>query len=368
MIKTYALVNCFEAPGLGELTDERPLASTTFLARYAFIDITLSNLTNSGIDNIAILVKNRLNSIAKHVKNQNTYLTNPRTGSLSYFLKTGNNHVFNTDIQCLRSNDPFLFEEKYQYVMICDPSYIFKADYSSFIEEHVKSGRRMSAVYTHISDGSDFKTTKKFVINSLGDVQRTYFSDENKPCDIGTGIIIVERELLKELLETVSNISKLNTITDLFDYAIKYSCQVHAIRFDGYMRRFESFEDYYKYSMELLNDQKLLKELIYDEPTIYTTTHNSRPVLYGKSAKVTNSIIANGSTINGKVKNSIISRDVVIEEGATVENSIIFTHTIVKKGVHLKNVVSDKRVVFQARKEVQGTEEEPLYFPRGAKI
>lgn len=134
------------------------------------------------------------------------------------------------------------------------------------------------------------------------------------------------------------------------------------------MRRFESFEDYYKYSMEILNDQNLLNELVFSGSTIYTTTHNSRPVLYGKSAKVTNSLIANGSTINGKVKNSIISRDVVIEEGASVENCIIFTHTIVKRGVHLKNVVSDKRVIFQNRKEVQGTEEEPLYFPRGVKI
>ena len=368
MNKVFALVNCYEAPGLGELTDDRPLASTTFLARYAFIDFTLSNLTNSGIDDIGILVKTRLNSISKHVKNQNTYLVNPRTGSLSYFLKSGNNRIFNTDIQNIRSNDPFLFEEKYEYVMICDPSYIFKADYHAFLKEHIKSGRRMSAVYTHISDGSDFKMTKKFVLNSLGDVQKTYFSDEQKPCDIGTGILIVERELFKELIETVSNISKLNTITDLFDYAIKYVCEVHAIRFDGFMKRFESLEDYYKYSMEILNNQNLINELLYDGATVYTTTHNSRPVLYGKSAKVSNCIIANGSTINGKVKNSIISRDVVIEEGATVENSIIFTHTIVKKGVHLNHVISDKRVVFQARKEVQGTEDEPLYFPRGAKI
>ena len=86
------------------------------------------------------------------------------------------------------------------------------------------------------------------------------------------------------------------------------------------------------------------------------------------SSRVSNSLISNGSTILGTVKNSIISRDVVIEEGASVENSIIFTHCVIKKGVSIKNVVADKRVVFANREEVFGTTEEPLYFPRGVNV
>ena len=91
-------------------------------------------------------------------------------------------------------------------------------------------------------------------------------------------------------------------------------------------------------------------------------------VLYGKNADVTQCIIANGCTINGKAKHSILARDVIIEEGATVEDSILFTHTIVRKGVHLKGVVADKRCEFKTKKEVIGTSENPLYINRGAKI
>ena len=87
--------------------------------------------------------------------------------------------------------------------------------------------------------------------------------------------------------------------------------------------------------------------------------------MYGPNANVTNSLVANGTNIEGTVKNSIISRDVTVEEGAIVENSIIFTHTTIKRGVHLKNVIADKRTIFENKKDVYGTESHPLYFPRG---
>jgi len=79
-------------------------------------------------------------------------------------------------------------------------------------------------------------------------------------------------------------------------------------------------------------------------------------------------LIANGCTINGTVHHSILSRDVVIDEGAIVEDSIIFTNTHVKTGVHLKNVVVDKHCVFEFKKDVGYSDGEPLYIPQGAHI
>ena len=55
-----------------------------------------------------------------------------------------------------------------------------------------------------------------------------------------------------------------------------------------------------------------------------------------------NSFIANGCIVKGKVKNSIISRDVIIDEGASVEDSIIFTKAHIGPGVKVKNVMADK--------------------------
>lgn len=57
MNNVLAIVDLYENCDLGLLTRERPLASTTLLGRYAFIDFALSNLSNSGIDNICVLAK-----------------------------------------------------------------------------------------------------------------------------------------------------------------------------------------------------------------------------------------------------------------------------------------------------------------------
>lgn len=371
MNDVVALIDLYTSRGLDLLTKDRPLASTTFLARYAFIDFALSNFSNSGIDNIGILVKDHPNSINKHIYNPNAYLSNPKTGWLSLFINEKGilNPVFNTDINNIKENDYFLYDAKTKYVIITDPSFIRKVDYRPIIEEHKKSGRLASIVYTHSDDASDFPYAKKIVIDNLGDVQKIYEDNREKESDVLLNTLIIDKNFLMELLKLSNTISIGYSIDDLIAYCISFVSKIHAIRFDGVVRHIASLQTYFKWSMEFIKNHDLFTDFLFDpEWSFYTTTHNSRPVLYGPNSKVTSSIIANGTTINGIVKNSIISRDVTIEEGAVVENCILFTHSVVKSGVHLKNVICDKRVTFKSKSEVEGTEDNPLYFPRGVNV
>ena len=57
MKKIMGLCNLHAPATLNELTHARPIASTSFLGRYAFIDFPLSNFSNSGIDEVGILVR-----------------------------------------------------------------------------------------------------------------------------------------------------------------------------------------------------------------------------------------------------------------------------------------------------------------------
>ena len=56
MKNVYGILNLHDGPSLGQLTEDHPLGSISFLGRYGIMDFALSNLTNSGIDRIAILV------------------------------------------------------------------------------------------------------------------------------------------------------------------------------------------------------------------------------------------------------------------------------------------------------------------------
>ena len=90
--------------------------------------------------------------------------------------------------------------------------------------------------------------------------------------------------------------------------------------------------------------------------------------MYGPDAEVKNCYIANGCKINGKVENSILSRDVIIEKGAVVKDCILFTHTEVGKGVNAQYLMCDKSVKIVTEKNPTGEKDSYLYIGRGAKI
>ena len=371
MNNVLALIDLYDGGELGLLTNEKPLASTTFLGRYAFIDFVLSNLSNSGIDQIGVLVKNHANSIYKHISNTNTYLANPKTGSLNLLINEKGilNPVFNTDLNNIRENDYLLYDDNIQYVLVTNSSFIMKIDYKQIIKEHINSGKAVSLVYKNVDDTTEFADCLRVVSDSLNNVQKSYKSKAKESTGIVLNTMVIDRKLFLDLIKKINTLSVVYDMDDLATYLANFVTQVNLIEYKGIVKYFDSFKKYYRYSLDFLNDEKLMNDYFNDPKwTFYTTTHDSRPVMYGEKAKVSNSLISNGSTILGTVKNSIISRDVVIEEGASVENSIIFTHCVIKKGVSIKNVVADKRVVFANREEVFGTTEEPLYFPRGVNV
>ena len=180
MNNVLAIVDLYENCDLGLLTRERPLASTTILGRYAFIDFALSNLSNSGIDNICVLAKNHSNSIYKHIGNTNTYLANPKTGYLSILINEEGiiNPVFNTDINNIRENDFVLYDDKVKYVVITNSAFIMKLDYKKVVEDHIKSGKQVSLVYKKVDDSAEFSKCTKLVVDNLNCVQKLY-KDQN---------------------------------------------------------------------------------------------------------------------------------------------------------------------------------------------
>ena len=309
MNNVLAIVDLYENCDLGLLTRDRPLASTTFLGRYAFIDFALSNLSNSGIDNVCVLAKNHSNSIYKHIGNTNTYLANPKTGYLSILINEEGiiNPVFNTDINNIKENDFVLYDDKVKYVVITNSAFIMKMDYKKIVEDHIKSGKQVSLVYKKVEDSTEFSKCKKLVVDNLNCVQKIYEDQKSSRANILLDTMVIDKTLLLELLVKSSQISAMINVESMVGYLVNFVTRVNAIEFTGFVRFFDSLEHYFKYSLELLNNPEVLKEFFQDpEWVYYTTTHNSHPVLYGPNANVTNNIIANNNYLSTEAVLSLI--------------------------------------------------------------
>ena len=97
-------------------------------------------------------------------------------------------------------------------------------------------------------------------------------------------------------------------------------------------------------------------ELLGEEPAfdvsdpswkIHSRNPLAPPEYLGENSIVKNSMIALGSEVYGTLVNSVISSNVVIEEGAVVEDSVIMSGSVIKKGAHVKYSIIDEGVVVE---------------------
>ena len=128
----------------------------------------------------------------------------------------------------------------------------------------------------------------------------------------------------------------------------------------------DTFLDYYQHSMELLSNAKA-REMLFnvENRPVYTKVRNSTPTYYSDKSSIKNSMVADGSYIEGTVENSIIFRGVKVGRNATVKNSILMQDTIVGDGAFLNYVITDKNVVLREGLMLCGADSQPFYVAKG---
>ena len=370
MAKVFGLCNLHDAPGLGKLTEKRPIGTVSFLGRYGLMDFALSNFSNSGIDRVGILVDRSMHSVISHVRDGSIWINNTKTGSQRIFFNENiPSKKFNTDINNLLANRLHFETEDVDYVVVAPAFFLMSIDFRKYIEKHIESGREISVIYKKAKNAKD-----AFLNCDVVKIENHLVKDFSvnigraKEANVSLETFIFNFKTFVELINHTREISTLFNIRDLVNYvATNGLYEVNAFSFDGYVASILTFDDFCKYSMDLLS-YEVRKELFKEDWPIYTTTHNTPPAQYGPDAKVANCFIANGSRIKGTVINSVISRDVIIEEGAVVKNCILFSGTKVGKNTKLEYVVADKNVKIREVKEVVGEEDHYTYISFGANI
>lgn len=370
MSNVIGICNLHNEPHLGEITKNRPLAALSFLGRYGIIDFTLSNFSNSHIDRVYVLVRKGIVSIRKHIGSGSIWTNNTKLGHIELLIneKAISNKPFNTDLNNLKTVID-VEELDYEYAVIAPTHFLSSMDFRPIIEAHKNSGAQITAVYTHVNNANrQFVNCRKYKVDGDKIVDSTRNFGRTEEADISLETYIINKKTLRKLLKDSEKVSQLYSINDMINFYInEKTLDINGYCFDGFVVPILTLDDYINHSLDLLNYHIRSKLFLEDWP-IYTTTHNTAPALYGKDAEVQNSFIANGAIIKGKVINSIISREVVIEKNAEVKNSIVFTKTLVSKDVKLDHVLCDKNVKIINAKRINGTDDEFIVISQGANI
>ena len=107
MNKAFGIINFagnhIQVDGLQEY---RPVGAFSFLGRYRIIDFPISNMSNSGIDNIQVYVRRKPRSLTEHLGTGRHYNINSKRGKLSIMYaeqgQVGN--IYSTDIAAYIDN------------------------------------------------------------------------------------------------------------------------------------------------------------------------------------------------------------------------------------------------------------------------
>ena len=372
MRNVLGVVNLHDCPHLGPLTMKRPTGATTFLGRYGLMDFTLSNFSNSGIDKVAVLAESNYRSVRNHLRDGQIWVNNTKLGFQRILTNEALLSVskFNTDIANLMANKNVFYENEPEYIIVAPVFLLMSYDYNELLEKHIESGADVTVLCKHIDNtDKDFVNCDAVVIDEKGFI--TDFSTNTgrkKEVDISLESFVINTEVLLDICNKQKDVSLLYSLRQMIKYLTRAGeLKVHSVMFDGYVVPILDFDHYVQHSFDLL-DHKKREALFKEDWPIYTTTHNTPPAFYGDHAIVSNSFIANGCVIKGKVKNSILSRDVIVEEGAVVENCIVFTHTEIGKNVKLKYIVTDKYCSVSEVKKLTKDKTDIMYIGKGERV
>ena len=118
---------------------------------------------------------------------------------------------------------------------------------------------------------------------------------------------------------------------DIIPSMLKNEERLFAYEFEGYWKDVGTLDSLWEANMDLLSPSVPLD--LYDQQWKIYSRHNNMPPQYvGENAHIENSMITEGSNVDGTVDFSVISAGVTIEAGASVKYSIIMPGTTIKKG------------------------------------
>lgn len=360
---------------LRELSEHRPVASVPFGGRYRVIDFMMSNLVNSGCYQVAVLMRDKYQSLLDHLGSGKDWDLSRKRGGM--FLLPPNAFApkssplvtenYRTSLEALGSISDMLNKNKSEHVLICSADIVANIPLDEVMKEHKKSEADVTIVCTKNPEGGAFDMF-------LGLSPRHEVEDIRNGDNIGgkckyksMGIYIMKRKYLQSLLSDCVTHNLRSFERDAMQHVFKRGDKVHGYVFDKYSAKIENVKGYFSASMDML-DKDIRDQVFLKNRPILTKIYDEAPTYYGEDAEVSDSLIADGSRIEGTVENSIIFRGCTIAKDAIVKDSIVLPNSSIGEGVELSYVVTDKGVTVRENRKMMGSATYPVAIAKNATV
>lgn len=359
----FANINDDKIP---ELTAKRTMGSVPFGGKYRMIDFALSNMTNSGINNVGVVARNNFLSLMDHCGSGAAWDLSKRRTGLNIIPPFGGND-FENRVEALYALSNYMKHYPEEYVLIVGADFVSNVDYQKLYYQHMKSGADMTLVYKQTEIPKLRNNPVVMEIEEDGKISDILIKPYSEGTyNLSTGTVLLKKELLLDLIQNAVSTNKLSFKRDILQANVK-NLKMYAFEQKGYVAFVNSPADYFKANMDLMNAD-IRDELFNSSHPIYTKVRDDMPSRYGLGSAVKNSLIAQGCVIDGEVENSIISKGVYIGKGTKVKNCILMQDTVVGENANLNYVITDKDVKIKEGRSLMGYDSYPIYISKGSEV
>ena len=353
---------------IGTLTDKRTMASLPFGARYRQVDFALSNLSCAGVHHIGIISRHNYQSLMHHVGSGEEWGLELGEGGLEFLTPYAQStvHNYRGKLDSLKNAEDFLAFGDDEYVVLIDSAIVSNFDLNAVLAAHIASGKDITVV------------TKAGVCNGEKHVDLALKLGENGEiadiiCDskasedylASMDIFVASKQWLIEKVQQAAAHGKCHLDYDLVMGGWQNgTVSVNTYAFEGVALFNESEEEYYHNTLALLK-KDIRADVFGGAHPIWTKVRDRVPCYYGEDVKMENVLVADGCILEGEVEDSVLFRQVTIEEGAEVENCVILNDCVIGKGAKVKYAILDKDVIVSAGAELCGTKTNPIIVKKG---
>ncbi len=357
-----------EGTRIAPLSAERSKPAVPFGGRYRIVDFVLSNLVNSEIYSLYILVQYRSQSLIEHIRNawvlapiiSNHFVTvvppQMREGP-EWFAGTADAVYQNLNL--IRHEDPTL-------VVVFGADHIYRMDVRQMVAFHRERNADVTVAALPVPrhearafgvigvDGAgrvrEFQE-KPAEPNTLpNDPERAYASMGNYVFNVEVLVTAVqqarergEHDFGRHVLPRIVHTHRLYA----YDFSTNRVPGVRSYEEPGYWRDVGTLDAYYAATMDTLG-LKPRFDLFNPRWPIRSTNYQGPSARIG-SARIESSDIGAATVIrDATVRNSVIRREVTIEEDVVVEESVIMDYCVIRRGARLRRAIVDRYNVVEA--------------------
>ncbi len=319
---------------LGILTENIAKPAVLFAGKYRIIDFTLSNCVNSGIDTVGVLTQYQPLKLNQHIGIGIPWDLDRKNGGITVLpphIKGKEGAWYSGTSDAIYQNIHYIEEYDPEYVLILSGDHIYKMDYSKMLDLHKEKDADVTIAVLEIP----IEEASRFGIMNTDSNDRIVEFEEKpehpKNNLASMGIYIFNWKVLKDALVRDH---ELHDDSDFGKHIIPMMLDenrnLQAYRFKGYWKDVGTVDSYHQTNMEMIS---IIPEFnLYEEFwKIYTNFDRQLPQYLGRNTDIDTCIISEGCEIDGTVKNSVLSPNVIVEKGAIINDSIIMCDCVIKK-------------------------------------